>query len=112
MTGFGIDPEALDSAIKKLEGIRDDAQSLVRDISRTMPGAFAGELTAKDQYTTKVFDEINKRAVDEQGSLQVTAKSLTNKLTEKINAYKATLDEYRRTDEAARSGVSRVQREA
>ncbi|MGW1677882.1 hypothetical protein [Saccharopolyspora sp. NPDC002376] len=112
MSGFGVDPAALEGAIKKLEGIRDDAQSLVRSISVTGHGAFAGELTAKDTYTTKAFEEINKRAVGQQGSLQIAVKELTDKLGEKIDAYKATLEEYRRTDDAAGSNVSGVQREA
>lgn len=105
MAGYLVDPAGLESAIKKLEGIRDDARSMVQSVARSGPGAFAGELTAKDSYTSSAFKAINERAVGEQGSLQVIVKDLNKKLTEKIEAYQATLDEYRRNDDAAAASV-------
>ncbi|TWG08824.1 hypothetical protein [Saccharopolyspora dendranthemae] len=105
MAGYLVDPAGLESAIKKLEDIRDNARSMVQSIARTGPGAFAGELTAKDNYTSSAFKAINERAIGDQGSLQVIVKDLTTKLTEKIEAYQATLDEYRRNDDAAASSV-------
>lgn len=109
VAGYVVDPAGLENAIKKLEGARDDAQSMVRSISATAHGAFAGELTAQDNYTLAAYKEINKRAVGDQGSLQMIVNDLNKKLTEKIDAYKATLEEYRRNDEAAASGVSRTE---
>ncbi|WP_406689117.1 hypothetical protein REH65_23495 [Saccharopolyspora sp. ID03-671] len=99
----------MESAIKKLEDIRDNARSMVQSIGRSAPGAFAGELTAKDNYTSSAFKAINERAVGEQGSLQLIVKDMTAKLTEKIEAYQATLDEYRRNDDAAASSVRRTE---
>lgn len=109
MAGYLVDPAGLESAIKKLEDIRDNARSMVQSVARAAPGAFAGELTAKDTYTTSAYEKINERAVGEQGSLQVIVKDLTKKLTEKIEAYQATLDEYRRNDDAAASSVRRTE---
>ncbi|WP_190822237.1 hypothetical protein [Saccharopolyspora pogona] len=106
MTGFGIDPDALDGAIKKLEDIRDE--SMLHSIAQVAEGDFAAELTAKDGYTTKAAEAINKRGVDERGSLQMAIRELTAKL----DAYQATLEEYRRIDEAASAGGNRTHGDA
>ncbi|GGI74899.1 hypothetical protein GCM10011581_09850 [Saccharopolyspora subtropica] len=108
MTGYVVDPAAPENAIKKLEDIRDDSQALLRQASEVTPG----ELVANDSYTTKARKAIQERATGQEGSLRAAAEALEKKLTEKIEEYKAALDEYRRSDEAASAGVSRVEREA
>ncbi|GAA0505762.1 hypothetical protein GCM10011581_32130 [Saccharopolyspora subtropica] len=108
MTGYGIDPDALESAIKKLEEIRDNVDALMEQAVTVTPG----ELTANDAYTNKARKAIKDRATGDHGSLRIATRELSAKLTEKINAYKATLDEYRRNDDAAGASVSRVRHEA
>ncbi|MGI8307613.1 hypothetical protein [Saccharopolyspora hattusasensis] len=108
MAGYGVDPNALESAIKKLEDIRDQAQALLISAETVTPG----ELTANDGYTNKARQAIQERATGDQGSLRMASSELYDKLGEKIEAYKATLEEYRRNDVASAADVSRVQREA
>ncbi|MFC7340693.1 hypothetical protein [Saccharopolyspora griseoalba] len=97
MAGYVVDPAGLESAIKKLEAVRDDADSLRRQAGMVKPG----ELTAQDAYTSKAREAIQERATGETGSLTMIVGQLRAKLTEKIDAYQAALDEYRRNDEAA-----------
>ncbi|GGI74924.1 hypothetical protein GCM10011581_09900 [Saccharopolyspora subtropica] len=108
MTGYGVDPDALESAIKKLEEIRKNIEALMKQAGEVTPG----ELTANDAYTNKARKAIQDRATGEHGSLRVATRELSAKLTEKIDAYKATLEEYRRNDDAAAAGVSRLRDEA
>ncbi|KAA5831099.1 hypothetical protein ABT337_20340 [Saccharopolyspora hirsuta] len=108
MTGFRVDPKALELAITKLEEVRDDADSLLQQAVNVKPG----ELTAQDSYTTKARQAIQERATGNAGSLTMAVKELRGKLNEKIDAYKATLEEYRRNDDAAATDANRIQREA
>ncbi|TDC94744.1 hypothetical protein E1161_06725 [Saccharopolyspora aridisoli] len=95
MAGFVVDAAGLQSAIKRLEKIRDDALAMVDSAARVEPG----ELTAKDTYTNKARLAITERAAGETGSLRMTAHDLTKKLQEKIDAYNAVLAEYQAADE-------------
>ncbi|GAA0519843.1 hypothetical protein [Saccharopolyspora thermophila] len=108
MTGYGVDPDALESAIKKLEDIRGNVRALLEQAGEVTPG----ELTANDAYTRMARQAIQDRATGEHGSLRMVATELAAKLTEKIDAYRATLDEYRRNDDAAAGNVSRLRDEA
>ena len=108
MTGFGVDPAALEGAIKKLEDTRDDVTSMVQQVSFLKPG----ELTAQDAATTLAREEIQKRATGEDGSLRVVANQLREKLQEKIDAYRSTLDEYQAAEDAATIDASRVNQQA
>ena len=104
VAGYVVDPAGLESAIKKLEAVRDDAESLRRQAAQVTPG----ELTAQDAYTTKARQALQDRATGETGSLTTTVGQLRTKLTEKIDAYQAALDEYRRNDEAAAAETRRA----
>lgn len=105
MTGFNIDPDALEKAIKKLETPRDTAKSIADSALNLQPG----ELNAGDKITQsaqKKFVELanNKDA----GSLHSSASEIHKKLDEKIEAYQATLEEYRRSEDAATVDASRI----
>lgn len=108
MTGFGIDPAALEGAIKKLEDIRDDMTSMVQQVSFLKPG----ELTAQDAATTLARKEIQDRATGENGSLRLVTNQLREKLQEKIDAYRSTLNEYQTAEDAATVDASRVNQQA
>ncbi|WP_344134377.1 hypothetical protein [Saccharopolyspora halophila] len=105
MAGYVVDPAGLENAIKKLEGIRDDADTLHQQAAEVKPG----ELTAQDTYTAKARQAIQDRATADSGSLSMTVGELRTKLTEKIDAYKSALEEYRRNDEAAAAEARRTQ---
>ena len=104
MAGYRVDPGALESAIKKLEHIRDSANSLVAQASRVNPG----ELTANDDYTNQARQAIQDRATGDHGSLRMVSQELMKKLDEKIDAYRETLREYRELDEASAVDVNRI----
>ena len=108
MTGFGVDPDALRGAVNKLKGIRQQAMDLRRGASRVQPG----ELIADDPYTAEARRKIQERATGENGSLTMVAKALADKLTEKIDAYEATLREYSAADDHATVGHRNVDRQA
>ncbi|MEU5850967.1 hypothetical protein [Saccharopolyspora shandongensis] len=108
MTGFGVDPATLETAIKKLEDIRDTAGALVTQASQVKPS----ELTAKDSYTTKARQAIQERATGDRGSLRLAAEELQQKLNAKIEAYRETLREYRDSDEASAANVNQVNGQA
>ncbi|GAA4838954.1 hypothetical protein GCM10025787_19350 [Saccharopolyspora rosea] len=108
MTGFGVDPDALRGAVKQLEGIKANAQDLVRNAARVKPG----ELTADDPSTTRVRQVLQERAVGEKGSLREIANGLVQKLDEKIKAYNDTLREYEAAEEHATVSGRQVDRQA
>ena len=108
MAGFGIDPVAIEGAIKKLEGIRDDMTSMIRSVSFLEPG----ELTAQDAATVLARKKIQERATASDGSLRGVTDELRVKLQEKIDAYRATLDEYRASEDAATVDAGRVNQQA
>ncbi|GAA4619191.1 hypothetical protein [Saccharopolyspora hordei] len=108
MAGYRVDPGALESAIKKLEELRNRAERLVRQAAQVKPG----ELTANDNYTNQARMAIQERATGEHGSLRVVSQELMKKLEEKINAYNETLREYRDLDEASAVAVNRINAQA
>lgn len=107
MTGFDIDPVALENAIKKLEGPRDKADQ----IARSAQDLESGELSAKDPVTKEARKKFNDLASGSGGSLRSSAQAVRDKLTEKIDAYRATLEEYRRAEDAATVDADRVGRQ-
>ena len=108
MTGFRIDPEALEGAIKELEDARDRAAEAVRKAEGVKPG----ELTAKDSTTQQARQLFVDRANGNSASLRASADAVRNTLTEKINAYRASLEEYRRAEGNATVDASRINRQA
>lgn len=108
MTGFRIDPEALESAIRKLEDAREKADAAVYSATSVTPG----ELTAKDSVTMNARQKFTDRATGESSSLRTSATALRDKLTQKIDAYRATLEEYRRSEDNATVDADRVGRQA
>ncbi|WP_243789908.1 hypothetical protein [Saccharopolyspora gloriosae] len=106
MTGFRIDPEALEGAIRKLEEARDEAQEL----AQSSRGAMPKELTAKDSITGEARALFTDRVNGADASLQGSANAMIDKLTAKIEAYRATLDEYRSADENASVDAGQIER--
>ncbi|MCA1189411.1 MULTISPECIES: hypothetical protein [unclassified Saccharopolyspora] len=104
MTGFRIDPEALEAAIRELEDARDQAFKMTRSVQSAMPG----ELTAKDSITSGARELFRDRANGADASLQMAAGSIVDKLNAKIEAYRDTLDEYRLAEDNASVDASRV----
>ncbi|GAB2659874.1 hypothetical protein GCM10027271_18230 [Saccharopolyspora gloriosae] len=106
MTGFRIDPEALEGAIRKLEDARDEARRLTQSSQMAMPG----ELTAKDATTATARELFEARASGVDASLQGTAGEIVKKLTAKIESYRQTLEEYRQADDNATVDANQVGR--
>ena len=104
MAGYSVDPEALEGAIKDLEDIQQDLVSLFRQVDDVKPG----ELTANDDVTNKARQIIQDRATGEHGSLRKSANELIENLDSKIVAYRETLAEYKRADDAAAADVNRL----
>ncbi|MER7011206.1 hypothetical protein ABT324_07245 [Saccharopolyspora sp. NPDC000359] len=97
MSGFRVNPDALQAAVDDLRG----AHEQVLDMILKARNIDAGELTAGDRATQAFKDEIQKRAVGDAGSLETFAQALADKLKVKIEGYEATLREYGALDEAA-----------
>lgn len=109
MTGFGLDPEALESAIKRLE----DARDRVRGLSANARTVEPHELVAQDSTTRRAFDAFVQQASgDQPGSLRNNAEAIVTELDAKIADYKASLEEYRRAEDSATIDAGRVNREA
>ncbi|WP_258343135.1 hypothetical protein [Saccharopolyspora gregorii] len=106
MTGFRIDPEALEAAIRELEDARENAEALAQNSRTAMPG----ELTAKDATTATARDLFRERAGGADSSLQGAAAEIVKKLNEKIDSYRSTLEEYRIADDNATVDADRVGR--
>ncbi|MEU6131637.1 hypothetical protein ABZ805_20890 [Saccharopolyspora sp. NPDC047091] len=106
MTGFRIDPEALEAAIRELEDARERAAGLVNAAHSATPG----ELTAKDSVTAEARELFRDRAGGAEFSLQAAAEEVTQKLTAKIESYRATLDEYRLADDNASVDADKIDR--
>ncbi|MBQ6640397.1 MAG: hypothetical protein IJH84_05085 [Saccharopolyspora sp.] len=108
MTGFRIDPEALEGAIKELEDARDRARAAAHKAMSVKPG----ELTAKDSTTETARQKFIERASGDSASLRASADAVKDRLTEKIEAYRATLEEYRRAEDNATVDSDRINRQA
>ncbi|MBK0870872.1 hypothetical protein INP57_29120 [Saccharopolyspora sp. HNM0986] len=107
MTGFRIDPEALEGAIKELEAARDSASQLMDEAKYLQPG----ELTAKDSVTASARDAFANRAHGDAASMRSSAQAIRDKVNEKIEAYRQSLDEYRRAEDNATVDASRIDRQ-
>lgn len=92
---FSVDIPRLQAAVKKLEDARVQLDNLVGGSSRLK----VGELTAGDGITRYAVEELQKRAVGPQGSLQIASQQLADVLNHKIDAYKASIAEYQRAEE-------------
>lgn len=105
---FGVDPDALRKAVKKLEDARDKARQMTRDATFIEPG----ELTAKDRYTEQARQLFQKRMNGGEGSLVSSATAIADKLQEKIDAYNETLAEYGRAEDNATADAQQVERQS
>lgn len=108
MTGFRIDPEALEGAIKELEDARDRAEKAAKKAGSVMPG----ELTAKDSTTQQARQQFIERANGESASLRASAAAVRDSLNAKIEAYRNTLEEYGRAEDNATVDADRINRQA
>ncbi|MCX2733294.1 hypothetical protein OOZ19_23880 [Saccharopolyspora sp. NFXS83] len=108
MTGFRIDPEALEGAIRQLEDARDIAEQTSFDAAGVKPG----ELTAKDSVTSEARQKFADMANGNADSLRGAALAVRDKLNEKIQSYRDTLDEYRRAEDNATVDADRINRRA
>ncbi|MFR9729945.1 hypothetical protein ACL03H_12005 [Saccharopolyspora sp. MS10] len=106
MTGFRIDPEALEAAIRKLEDAKSEAEALARSSRSAMPN----ELTAKDSITGEARALFTERVNGADVSLQGAANAIMAKLDGKIESYRATLDEYRLADENSSVDAGKIER--
>ncbi|MDR7301867.1 hypothetical protein [Haloactinomyces albus] len=95
--GFGVDRDALMKAIQELEDARDEAYQLAESATTISPG----ELTAKDVSTLRARQMFQERMTGDEKSLHAMADTIRKRLNEKIQAYKASLDEYHRADDNA-----------
>lgn len=105
---FGVDPDALRKAVKKLEDARDKADQLARQSNQITPG----ELTAKDRYTEQARKLFTDRVSGPDGSLRSAANDMVKKLQEKIDAYNQTLAEYGRAEDNATADAQQVERQS
>lgn len=108
MTGFRIDPEALEGAIRELEAARDRAAEAADKAVSVKPG----ELTAKDSTTQMARQQFTERANGDSASLRAAARATSDKINEKIEAYRATLEEYRRAEDNATVDAGQINRQA
>lgn len=109
MTGFGLDPDALEGAITRLEDARDRMEKMTRDATKVEPH----ELVAHDSTTQRAIDAFVRQASgDQPGSLRNNADAIREELNAKIEEYKASLEEYRRAEDSATIDAGRVNREA
>ncbi|QGK68238.1 hypothetical protein GIY23_00385 [Allosaccharopolyspora coralli] len=109
MTGFGLDPDALEAAIKRLEDARSELQSLVRQATLVEPH----ELVAQDETTKRAYKAfVDQASGDQPGSLRSNAFAIRDELDAKIKQYQASLEEYRRAEDSATIDAGRVNREA
>ena len=79
---------------------------------RKSGGVEPGELTAKDSITGQARQKFIDRANGGSESLRVSAAAIRDKLTGKIDSYRATLEEYRQADDNASVDAGRVDRRA
>lgn len=104
---LGVDRDRLENAVKKLEAIRDDAFGLARGADAVTPG----ELTAQDVTTHFARQWFQKRINGDEDSMQAYAMKIRDGLQQRIDAYRATLDEYARAEDNATADNTRLQGE-
>lgn len=109
MPGYKLDPDALEKAIKDLEDIR---RRILDIATRSAHALIPGELTAGDPHTGKAIKAFRQRALGGQDSLRFELNEIAKYLSNKIEDYKQSLEEYRRSEDAATIDASRIQREA
>ena len=108
MTGFKLDPDALEKAIRDLEDIFFSVQKLRDRSSNLKPG----ELTAKDRNTRTAYTAFEQLANKDRNSFQGETDEILKTLEKKIESYKTALEEYKKTEDNASVDTGKIQQEA
>ena len=108
MTGYKLDPDELESAIKELQ----DLLFSVNDLRGKSAFMVPGELRAGDRNTRNAYEAFKDIALNEKNSFLAETDEILKTLEEKIEYYKSALAEYKKAEDAASIDTSKIQQEA
>lgn len=108
MTGYKLDPDELESAIKELQ----DLLFSVNDLRGKSAFMVPGELRAGDRNTRNAYEAFKDLAISDQNSFRSEMDKIRQLLEQRIDSYKSALAEYKKAEDNASIDTSKIQREA